>query len=128
MCSSYVVCHILLLFFFLMIRRPPRSTRTDTLFPYTTLFRSRLAIVIDGDRDIALGIGRRGVLRRGGRNRQRTDQRDRSANPDPMAHMRSLPHRNRGGRLGHVRPKNQPKYKGLLGRLDWKVGVKGTSG
>src|SRR3546814_11995308 len=29
--------------FFLMIRRPPRSTRTDTLFPYTTLFRSFLA-------------------------------------------------------------------------------------
>src|SRR3546814_7407410 len=28
-------------FCFLMIRRPPRSTRTDTLFPYTTLFRSR---------------------------------------------------------------------------------------
>src|SRR3546814_2356348 len=27
-------------FFFLMIRGPPRSTRTDTLFPYTTLFRS----------------------------------------------------------------------------------------
>src|SRR3546814_13658857 len=26
--------------FFLMIRRPPRSTRTDTLFPYATLFRS----------------------------------------------------------------------------------------
>src|SRR3546814_11865513 len=31
---------VLLCFFFLMIRRPPRSTRTDTLFPYTTLFRS----------------------------------------------------------------------------------------
>src|SRR3546814_8377103 len=29
-----------ILCFFLMIRRPPRSTRTDTLFPYTTLFRS----------------------------------------------------------------------------------------
>src|SRR3546814_5305437 len=28
------------IYFFLMIRRPPRSTRTDTLFPYTTLFRS----------------------------------------------------------------------------------------
>src|SRR3546814_20430652 len=28
--------------FFLMIRRPPRSTRTDTLFPYTTLFRSEV--------------------------------------------------------------------------------------
>src|SRR3546814_17577344 len=31
-----LVCYL----FFLMIRRPPRSTRTDTLFPYTTLFRS----------------------------------------------------------------------------------------
>src|SRR3546814_16801547 len=31
------------MFFFLMIRRPPRSTRTDTLFPYTTLFRSLIA-------------------------------------------------------------------------------------
>src|SRR3546814_14722210 len=36
---SFVFC-VLLYFFFLMIRRPPRSTRTDTLFPYTTLFRS----------------------------------------------------------------------------------------
>src|SRR3546814_3056124 len=35
-CSIYSIC----VFFFLMIRRPPRSTRTDTLFPYTTLFRS----------------------------------------------------------------------------------------
>src|SRR3546814_18322910 len=34
---SHSVCFC---FFFLMIRRPPRSTRTDTLFPYTTLFRS----------------------------------------------------------------------------------------
>src|SRR3546814_5261248 len=31
---------MLVVFFFLMIRLPPRSTRTDTLFPYTTLFRS----------------------------------------------------------------------------------------
>src|SRR3546814_7283589 len=39
MCS---ICdHVIVgVFFFLMIRRPPRSTRTDTLFPYTTLFRS----------------------------------------------------------------------------------------
>src|SRR3546814_10781650 len=39
---SYVIASIVLFFcfFFLMIRRPPRSTRTDTLFPYTTLFRS----------------------------------------------------------------------------------------
>src|SRR3546814_5419968 len=32
------------MFFFLIIRRPPRSTRTDTLFPYTTLFRSASAL------------------------------------------------------------------------------------
>src|SRR3546814_15104003 len=37
----YLQMILLCLFFFLMIRRPPRSTRTYTLFPYTTLFRSR---------------------------------------------------------------------------------------
>src|SRR3546814_18966178 len=31
--------------FLVMIRRPPRSTRTDTLFPYTTLFRSELGCI-----------------------------------------------------------------------------------
>src|SRR3546814_8091147 len=31
---------VVMFVFLLMIRRPPRSTRTDTLFPYTTLFRS----------------------------------------------------------------------------------------
>src|SRR3546814_9664999 len=40
--SAYDLQYYVLLFFFLMIRRPPRSTRTDTLFPYTTLFRSEL--------------------------------------------------------------------------------------
>src|SRR3546814_6557110 len=47
-CARFVVCdycfvRLCLVFFFLMIRRPPRSTRTDTLFPYTTLFRSGFA-------------------------------------------------------------------------------------
>src|SRR3546814_8082136 len=37
------------LFFFLMIRRPPRSTRTDTLFPYTTLFRSAFWAQLPGN-------------------------------------------------------------------------------
>src|SRR3546814_7389688 len=37
---SLLYITIVCTFFFLMIRRPPRSTRTDTLFPYTTLFRS----------------------------------------------------------------------------------------
>src|SRR3546814_5480368 len=43
-----------LCFFFLMIRRPPRSTRTDTLFPYTTLFRSRAG-------DAHMHLGRTGI-------------------------------------------------------------------
>src|SRR3546814_14495130 len=38
-CVIYLI-YVYVSFFFLMIRRPPRSTRTDTLFPYTTLFRS----------------------------------------------------------------------------------------
>src|SRR3546814_15648107 len=36
----FFLLFVSLFVFFLMIRRPPRSTRTDTLFPYTTLFRS----------------------------------------------------------------------------------------
>src|SRR3546814_569293 len=41
-CFSYLLLLLsYFVFFFLMIRRPPRSTRTDTLFPYTSLFRSR---------------------------------------------------------------------------------------
>src|SRR3546814_19576372 len=40
MVSNLYILLDLLLFFLLLIRRPPRSTRTDTLFPYTTLFRS----------------------------------------------------------------------------------------
>src|SRR3546814_4508098 len=48
------------MFYFLMIRRPPRSTRTDTLFPYTTLFRSdRLGPVLPGA-DPREAIGRYG--------------------------------------------------------------------
>src|SRR3546814_8647285 len=45
-----------MIFFFLMIRRPPRSTRTDTLFPYTTLFRSQP----DADRPQQPEVQRRG--------------------------------------------------------------------
>src|SRR3546814_15810667 len=52
-----------------MIRRPPRSTRTDTLFPYTTLFRS--------GGDILMGEGAADLLR------LKLDQR-----PDFAAHLR----------------------------------------
>src|SRR3546814_17408134 len=69
-----------------MIRRPPRSTRTDTLFPYTTLFRS----LREGDR-------RGGRLARGAR-LERTDRRrhfgDRFVGGDVAEHLhldRALP-------------------------------------
>src|SRR3546814_7694027 len=62
--------------FFLMIRRPPRSTRTDTLFPYTTLFRS-------GERDTRPDLwlegrqpNRRGPRRGVERDRRRAAQED----------------------------------------------------
>src|SRR3546814_10692578 len=50
LCSETMLSHTFcigayLMIFFLMIRRPPRSTRTDTLFPYTTLFRSGLDLL-----------------------------------------------------------------------------------
>src|SRR3546814_16918127 len=38
--THFLCSYVTFMCFFLMIRRPPRSTRTDTLFPYTTLFRS----------------------------------------------------------------------------------------
>src|SRR3546814_16407634 len=50
-----VVC---LSFLFLMIRRPPRSTRTDTLFPYTTLFRSAQRRLTGRPRGMSVGIER----------------------------------------------------------------------
>src|SRR3546814_18176377 len=51
-CEGICVC------FFLMIRRPPRSTRTDTLFPYTTLFRSLRDVVVYPHMVIPLFVGR----------------------------------------------------------------------
>src|SRR3546814_16865095 len=44
-----------------MIRRPPRSTRTDTLFPYTTLFRSREAVLRGADGIIVSNHGGRAL-------------------------------------------------------------------
>src|SRR3546814_8459545 len=66
-----IIC--LIIIFFLMIRRPPRSTRTDTLFPYTTLFRSSPATWSSPRR--CCGPAPRGRRRRGGgRNRVRSEE------------------------------------------------------
>src|SRR3546814_15831336 len=86
-----------LCFFFLMIRRPPRSTRTDTLFPYTTLFRSSRRRSLRSDR----GVG------------------DRSADPGQGSENRQEWHRfhgylrdtegDRGHRLRFGGPCNRPR-------------------
>src|SRR3546814_1094882 len=61
-----------------MIRRPPRSTRTDTLFPYTTLFRSRRAGPSRGAADSCAappaGSPGRGRRRRRGRRGARSEE------------------------------------------------------
>src|SRR3546814_19676941 len=46
-----------------MIRRPPRSTRTDTLFPYTTLFRSKQPADIADGAEIAFSAGNKAIIR-----------------------------------------------------------------
>src|SRR3546814_10404276 len=103
-------------FFFLMIRRPPRSTRTDTLFPYTTLFRSAagrtaqgaaqgLSDPVYGQRDgrelaPARGPDRQEMGRvrpgriRGGRKDPRGNRRDRTGDRDGA--WRVPPHRQHG--------------------------------
>src|SRR3546814_19950818 len=70
-----------------MIRRPPRSTRTYTLFPYTTLFRS-----VDLDGRLLLGEG----WRHGGLSP------DRALRLSPLRRCRALAARNRRQELGHA--------------------------
>src|SRR3546814_11808770 len=79
-----------------MIRRPPRSTRTDTLFPYTTLFRSRhadelLAIHLQGLdlelRILAVGDDRPGLDVAPVRSRQRHE----TNVPAPLGYGHVLP-------------------------------------
>src|SRR3546814_5110336 len=49
-----------------MIRRPPRSTRTDTLFPYTTLFRSAETFIVGPRHEVDDARHRVGAIDRGG--------------------------------------------------------------
>src|SRR3546814_5046099 len=65
-----------------MIQLPPRSTRTDTLFPYTTLFRSRLGVPHRAVGDLS---ARRGDVHRGGEGAPRWRPRQAGAR-DPRFH------------------------------------------
>src|SRR3546814_7316676 len=88
--------------FFLMIGRPPRSTRTDTLFPDTTLFRSGLVVAGSGggrhERPVPRPVGRGATIAPGRRSRRSPPSRPRPRRPvegpQPAAggHARSEEH------------------------------------
>src|SRR3546814_12100404 len=69
LCAVFSIFYICFCFFFLRIRRPPRSTRTDTLFPYTTLFRSGIASLrVDGNDFLAVYAASQWAAERARRN------------------------------------------------------------
>src|SRR3546814_5583398 len=84
-------------FFFLMFQRPPRTTRTDTLFPYTTLFRSvHEAQGEDGDEHEHLDQAEHLVLLEPGRPREDEDrldvEHDEHQGEDVVADLALRPH------------------------------------
>src|SRR3546814_5699192 len=71
-----------------MIRRPPRSTRTDTLFPYTTLFRSverRVARQVEASKVLRIGF-----LLRAGPGRSRRQSQDGARSEEHTSELQSL--------------------------------------
>src|SRR3546814_1662197 len=83
-----------------MIRRPPRSTRTDTLFPYTTLFRSRPRGHVDAER----GVGDARVEQR---------QHDQAGNDEgPVADTVDLAHARADRRAEHHEIQRRRQHRG----------------
>src|SRR3546814_16640108 len=72
MCTGVAPC-VFAFLFFSMIRRPPRSTRTDTRFPSTTLFRTRHDLKGRGEGDEARAGDPGGALRTDHRDEQQRD-------------------------------------------------------
>src|SRR3546814_321204 len=100
-----VICLCVLSVFFLKIRRPPRSTRTDALFPYTTLFRSRAIAVRGRSRAVdaaALAAAGRRLAAAAGGGRERTTRALRRAGENTDRH-RWRQHRPRTIDAGHGR-------------------------
>src|SRR3546814_7493032 len=96
---SVVVC------FFVMVRRPPRSTRTYTLFPYTSLFRS-------AGRDP--GSPDRRALRLRRRRRRRVPRRVRGKRHSPQGARRARQRRHRGRTQALDREEGRTRGKILL--------------
>src|SRR3546814_20633539 len=132
----FIDCPAIYFVFFLMIRRPPRSTRTDTLFPYTTLFRSvrslpRLAVAPH-------------PARGGGRPRRSSPARERHARRCFPGHGPDAPPRQRRGvrvlpppQRAHPRVPRPPRSRaadsagltaGRSGSAERKWFVRGNSG
>src|SRR3546814_13270062 len=109
--------------FFLMIRLPPRSTRTDTLFPYTTLFRSRGNRRRDSDRHRLheprrLSRPHAGLDRREGHRPRRHPLRGRLRPADPAEVVPPAPHELKGQEpAGKPGQQNGP----LRGRLSKRL-------
>src|SRR3546814_8843621 len=111
------LCIFLLFLFFLMIRRPPRSTRTDTLFPYTTLFRSAIHNVWRGagrktagiDHDVAVTTSLTSVAVEGRQVLKRQDRRILLIARNPPTASCGKPHRQAVSGLGIGQRANSPR-------------------
>src|SRR3546814_12932715 len=108
---------------FLMRRRPPRSTRTDTLFPYTTLFRS-LQRRVDPRRPL------REAQHRAIPRLLRHAEEDVAIAPAPPARQRARPNAIEGGRhLGNLGGREEAAQHGIafglepIGRASWRERV-----
>src|SRR3546814_2104821 len=90
--SLLLFFYLFCFFFFLMIRRPPRSTRTDTLLPYTTLFRSVHVLIGRSDR-IHQNLALTPDTTTSHRRKKRTDNvaRSHAHTPQKCAHGRKTP-------------------------------------
>src|SRR3546814_7148556 len=97
-----------------MIRRPPRSTRTDTLFPYTTLFRSPVATRSRAPAKTSKAPATRF------RTAPTTDRRRSSDGQEPEKRRRRQPHRGAGAQQGNPRV-----YRGRQGREECGKGAQG---
>src|SRR3546814_20764462 len=89
-CSCVFAMLVICMFVFcLMIRRPPRSTRTDTLFPYTTLFRSKIAAVDLFGMQLPQRLLAEDRQRCGGREHQAEPRRQDQAAADQRRHQQN---------------------------------------
>src|SRR3546814_14750013 len=98
--------------FFLMIQPPPRSTRTDTLFPYTTLFRSRISPVqaLGSERGAVRAVRAHPRCDLARRRRRRTDADVQEPVLHAAAERAALPIARGGNRSGHgVAADRQPE-------------------